>query len=131
MITIAAPDVRNLIRAGTEPFAEQPVLPLPSLPYRLGTIRRLKRPLYGFVFRFTRNVMHTFPMGVAQFCELFFQIDHLPDVVVKMRRATEKYAESIFDKIREVLRLVRLRPGFGGLGFQRGDYHLHRLIKAS
>src|SRR5262245_43900294 len=48
-----------------------------------------------------------------------------------MRRAAEKYAEPIFDKIREVLRLVRLRPGFGGLGFQRGDYHIHRLIKPS
>jgi hypothetical protein len=53
MIAIAAPDVRNLVRARPESLAEQPVLPLPSLLYRVGTIRRLKRPLYGFVFRFT------------------------------------------------------------------------------
>src|SRR5262249_19646013 len=67
VIAIAAPDVRNLVRPGPESLAEQPVLPLPSLPYKFGTIRRLKRPLYGFVFRFTRNVMHKFPRAVTHF----------------------------------------------------------------
>src|SRR5262245_34564295 len=60
MIAIAAPDVRNLVRPGPESLAEQLVLPLPSLPYRFGTIRRLKRPLYCFVFRFARYGAHAF-----------------------------------------------------------------------
>jgi hypothetical protein len=61
VIAIAAPDVRNLVRPGPESLAEQPVLPLPGLLYKFGTIRRLKRPLYGFIFRFSRYATHTFP----------------------------------------------------------------------
>jgi hypothetical protein len=53
MISIAAPDVCNLVRAGLESLAEYLVLPLPGLPYRFGTIGRLERSLYGIVFRFT------------------------------------------------------------------------------
>src|SRR5262249_10787092 len=67
MIAIAAPDVRNLVRPRPESLAEQPVLPLPSLPYKFGTVRRLKRPLYGSVFRFARHVTPTLSRTVTPF----------------------------------------------------------------
>src|SRR5262245_13231614 len=67
MIAIAAPDVRNLVRAVPEPFAQNLVLPLPGLPDGFGAIGRFECSLYGFVFRFARYVTHASPQLATTF----------------------------------------------------------------